>query len=85
MRRHLGASAPGGQLIPTILLRHAKMMWRSSSEVLKEYPILLEPIPTDLEGRIRYFESSARLFGDLATFYSGPPVFESKRTRRKLF
>lgn len=41
-------------------------------------------MPTDVNGRIRYFESSARLFEDLATFYSGPPVFESKRNQRKL-
>jgi DNA-binding MarR family transcriptional regulator len=60
------------------------MMWRPFSEVEKEYPILLEPAPTDLEGRIRYFESSARLFGDLATFHSGPQVFESKGNQRKL-
>ena len=33
---------------------------------------------------VRYYESLARLQGDLATFYSGPPVFESKGNQRKL-
>jgi len=67
-----------GRLIFAILLRRAKMIGRPLSEVAAEYPILLEPTPTDVKGRIRYFESAERLFGDIATFRSGSPVFESK-------
>ena len=37
-----------------------------------------------MEGNIRYLESLARLHGDLATCYNGPPVFESKGNQRKL-
>ena len=67
-----------------ILLGYAEITGRSFSEVAMEYPILLRPMPTDVTDRIRYFESLARLFGDLATFYSGPPVFEGKGNQRKL-
>jgi len=66
-----------------ILGEYAKMTGRPFSEVVAEYPILLEPVPTDVKGMIRYFESFERLFGDLATFHSGP-VFEGKGNQRKL-
>jgi len=67
-----------------ILLGYAEITGRPFSEVEQEYPILLEPVPTDVNDRIRYFESAERLFEDLATFYSGRPVFESKGNQRKL-
>jgi DNA-binding MarR family transcriptional regulator len=66
------------------LLGYAVVTGRPFSDVVREYPILLRPMPTDVKGRIRYFESVARLFGDLATFYSGPPVFEGEGNQRKL-
>ena len=37
-----------------------------------------------MDGNIRYLDSLARLHGDLATSYSGPPVCESKGNQRKL-
>jgi DNA-binding PadR family transcriptional regulator len=39
--------------------------------------------PTSAKDMIRYCENLARLFGDLAIFYSGPPVFEGKGNQRK--
>jgi len=72
------------QLIFAILLKHAKETRRPLSEIVENYPILLGPVPTDLRGKIRYFESAERLFGDLVTFHSGPSVFESKGNQRKL-
>jgi DNA-binding MarR family transcriptional regulator len=67
-----------------LLLGYARIKRRPFSEVAREYVILLQPTPTDVEGMIRYLESLARLQGDLATFYSGPPVFEGKGNQRKL-
>lgn len=67
-----------------ILGRYAEITGRPFSEVAVEYAILLRPQPTDVDGNIRYLESLARLLGDLATSYSGPPVFESKGNQRKL-
>ena len=67
-----------------ILLGYAKITGRPFSEVAVEYAILLRPMPTDVEGKIRYWESFARLFGDFATFCSGPLVFEGKGNQRKL-
>jgi DNA-binding transcriptional ArsR family regulator len=55
-----------------------------SSEVVLEFAILLRPIPSDVNGKIRYLESLARLQGDLAAFCRGPPVFEGKGNQRKL-
>lgn len=66
-----------------ILLTYAKETGRPFPEVAVEYAILLRPW-TDMKGMIRYFEASARLFGERATFHSGPPVFESKGNQRKL-
>ena len=66
-----------------ILGGYAKETGRPFSEVAREYAILLRPW-TDVKGRIIYLESFARLFGDLATSYKGPPVFESKGNQRKL-
>jgi hypothetical protein len=65
------------------LLGYAEKTGRPFSEVAREYPILLRPMPTDVTDMIRYVESLARLFGDLATFYSGPPVFEGERESEK--
>ena len=62
----------------------AEVMGRPFVEVAVEYAILLRPMPTALEGKITYFESCARLFGELATSYEGSPVFESKGNQRKL-
>jgi DNA-binding MarR family transcriptional regulator len=67
-----------------LLQGYAEITGRPFSEVAREYPILLRPMLTDVEGMIRYDESIARLFGDLATFYSGPPVFEGEGNQRKL-
>lgn len=67
-----------------VLLRYTKMTGRPFSDVAREYLILLRPMPTDVKGRIRYVESLAMLCGDLATFYSGPPVFEDEGNQRKL-
>jgi DNA-binding MarR family transcriptional regulator len=69
--------------VSIILMEYAKMTDRPFSEVVAQYPILLGPEPTDLMGKIRYYESVERLFGDLATFYS-EPVFEGKENQRKL-
>jgi len=66
-----------------ILMEYAKEAGRPFSEVAREYAVLLRPW-TDVNGKIRYFEDLVRLFGDLATFYSGPPMFESKGNQRKL-
>ena len=66
-----------------ILTSYADMTGRPFDEIALEYAILLRP-PTDARDMIRYFESLARLMGELATFYSGPPVFESKGDQRKL-
>ena len=66
-----------------LLLAYAKRMGRPFPEVAMENAVLLRPW-TDVKSMIRYFESFARLFGDLATSYSGPPVFESKGNQRKL-
>ena len=73
-----------GRLIFVILLRHAKETGRPLFEVAADYPILLGSVPTDLRGRIRYFEIAEELFEDLATFHSGPSVFESKGNQRKI-
>jgi len=62
---------------------YAKLTGKTFSKVAIEYAILLRPW-TNVEGKIRYYESLTRLLGDTATFYSGPPVFESKGNQRKL-
>jgi DNA-binding transcriptional ArsR family regulator len=67
-----------------LLLLYAEKTSRPFSEVAREYAILLRPTPTDLDGMIGYFESLARLQGDLATAYSGPPVSEGKENQTKL-
>jgi hypothetical protein len=56
----------------------AKMTGRSFPEVALQYAVLLRPLPTDTEGRIKWLESVSRLLGELATCYSGPPVSEGE-------
>jgi NRPS condensation-like uncharacterized protein len=72
--------------IYTLLSEYAEKTGRPFLEVAQEYAILLRPrpAPTDADGGIRYFESLERLYGDLATAYSGPPVSEAKGNRTKL-
>lgn len=65
-----------------LLRDYAELTGQLFSEVLLEYDILLRPW-TDVEGMIKYYESLTRLHGDLATFYSGPPVFEGKGNQTK--
>ena len=71
------------RVVFALLRDYAKRSGRPFPEVALEYAVLLRP-PTDAKDRIRYCESYARLMGELATFYSGPPVFESKGNQRKL-
>jgi DNA-binding PadR family transcriptional regulator len=66
------------------LLRYARVTGKPFLEVSLEYPVLLRPPPTDKEGQIIYLKSLARLCGELATCYEGPPVFESKGDQRKV-
>lgn len=78
-------SSTAGLLHPFEFLRAcAEVMGRPPINVVAEYAILLRPMPTDVEGKIRYCDSGARLMGDLATAYAGPPVFEGKGNQRKL-
>jgi predicted transcriptional regulator len=70
--------------IYTLLSGYAQKTSRPFSEVAREYAILLRPKPTDVEGRIRYLESLARLYENLAAVCSGPPMFEGKGNQRKL-
>lgn len=79
------SSTAGSAIRPYELLHAcAQKMGRPFIAVVAEYAIVLRPEPTDVEGKIRYFETAARLMGDLATSYEGPPVFESKGNQRKL-
>ena len=39
-----------------VLLEYARQARRPYSEVARQYAILLQPMPTDLNGEIRYFD-----------------------------
>lgn len=68
-----------------ILTGYARLARKPFPEVAAKYAVLLsEPAPSDVEGRIRYLEGIHRLFGEMAEFFRGPPVFESKGNQRKL-
>lgn len=65
-------------------MAYAERTGKPFPTVATNYAILLYPMPNDVKGRIRYLESATRLFGDLATFYKGPLLFESNPNQRKI-